>query len=83
MFFFTTIVFQIPAAPAQELPPWKATRNLGEEHSSMEEMAGLPNIGSRVRRGKDWTYGNEDGEQPGTVIGHYKPGKGSVICVTL
>lgn len=30
----------------------------------------LPKVGSRVRRGPDWHYGNQDSEGPGTVIGH-------------
>ena len=27
-------------------------------------------VGSRVRRGPDWRNGIEDGEGPGTVVGH-------------
>jgi hypothetical protein len=30
----------------------------------------LPEIGCRVRRGPNWRYNNQDGNGPGTVIGH-------------
>ncbi|XP_065943564.1 uncharacterized protein [Magallana gigas] len=32
----------------------------------------MPTLGSRVRRGRDWQWGNQDNMGPGTVIGHYK-----------
>ena len=30
----------------------------------------LPRVGSRVRRGPEWRWGNQDGEGPGTVVQH-------------
>lgn len=30
----------------------------------------LPPLGSRVRRGPDWRYNNQDQGGPGTVVGH-------------
>ena len=30
----------------------------------------MPALGSRVRRGPDWRWDNQDGEGPGTIIGH-------------
>ena len=35
----------------------------------------LPRIGSRVRRGPDWDWENQDSKGPGTVIGHDENGK--------
>lgn len=35
----------------------------------------MPTLGSRVRRGRDWQWGNQDTMGPGTIIGHYKEGK--------
>jgi hypothetical protein len=35
----------------------------------------LPPIGSRVRRGPDWHYRQQDSNGPGTVIGHAGNGK--------
>ncbi|KAH3836091.1 uncharacterized protein LOC127877977 [Dreissena polymorpha] len=35
----------------------------------------LLRIGSRVRRGPDWRWGNQDLEGPGTVVGHHVPGQ--------
>lgn len=34
----------------------------------------MPPLGSRVKRGRDWRYENEDNYGPGTVIGHSKRG---------
>ena len=30
----------------------------------------LPKIGSRVRRGPDWQWRDQDSDGPGTVVGH-------------
>lgn len=30
----------------------------------------MPCVGTRVRRGRDWHYGNQDSNGVGTVIGH-------------
>lgn len=30
----------------------------------------FPPVGTRVRRGPDWKYGNQDSERVGTIIGH-------------
>lgn len=35
----------------------------------------MPTLGSRVWRGRDWQWGNQDTMGPGTIIGHYKEGK--------
>lgn len=35
----------------------------------------MPPLGSRVKRGRDWRYENQDDYGPGTVIGHSKMGK--------
>ena len=32
----------------------------------------LPSLGSRVRRGRDWHFSDQDNLGPGTVIGHCK-----------
>ncbi|KAK3593414.1 hypothetical protein CHS0354_021995 [Potamilus streckersoni] len=32
----------------------------------------LPPVGSRVRRGPDWSRGDEDNDGPGTIISYYK-----------
>lgn len=53
------------------------------EQFGFDEQNGLPVIGSRVRRGKNWNYGNEDGNQPGTVIGHAKQGNIQNFGTTL
>ena len=30
----------------------------------------MPTLGTRVRRGPDWTQDNQDSEGPGTIVGH-------------
>ena len=32
----------------------------------------FPAIGSRVRRGPDWSNDDQDGNGPGTIVGHMK-----------
>lgn len=44
----------------------KVDENIYGETSEYE----LPSVGSRVRRGPDWTYNMQDSDGPGTVIGH-------------
>ncbi|KAK3606279.1 hypothetical protein CHS0354_037956 [Potamilus streckersoni] len=39
----------------------------------------FPPVGCRVRRGPDWIYENDDGDGPGTIIGHSKCRK--TVCV--
>ena len=34
----------------------------------------MPHIGTRVRRGPDWKWKNQDGRGPGTVVGHSEHG---------
>nr|XP_022329659.1 uncharacterized protein LOC111128367 [Crassostrea virginica] len=35
-----------------------------------ERYPTMPCVGTRVRRGQDWIYENQDGYGPGTVVGH-------------
>ncbi|CAC5389573.1 unnamed protein product [Mytilus coruscus] len=43
--------------------------------SYIECDANMPPIGTRVRRGPDWRWDNQDLEMPGTVVSHTKTGK--------
>lgn len=42
----------------------------GLEYYEISGCPSLPQIGSRVRRGRNWSYGNQDSRGVGTVIGH-------------
>lgn len=42
----------------------------GKQPSYRETNTKLPRLGSRVRRGPDWEYSNQDSEGPGTIVGH-------------
>ncbi|XP_060588647.1 uncharacterized protein LOC132744058 [Ruditapes philippinarum] len=55
-----------------DLPEWVPTRNV--DTIGFEEQGGLPSIGSRVVRGKDWKWGDQDANGPGTVVGHKQKG---------
>lgn len=46
-----------------------------EEDLFNERDPNMPPLGSRVRRGRDWQWGNQDRFGPGTVVGHSKKGK--------
>lgn len=53
--------------------------------SYIECDANMPPIGTRIRRGPDWRWDNQDLEMPGTVVSHTKTGKvlfffGIVVC---
>lgn len=37
---------------------------------NIHEDPGLPPLGSRVVRGPDWLWGNQDTEGPGTIFNH-------------
>lgn len=41
-----------------------------EEGEFQEKYAYMPNVGTRVRRGPDWRWKNQDGLGAGTVTGH-------------
>ncbi|XP_046572273.1 uncharacterized protein LOC124280405 [Haliotis rubra] len=41
---------------------------------NIDEVDGLPPLGTRVTRGPDWHWGNQDTEGPGTIINHYEGG---------
>ncbi|XP_070574611.1 uncharacterized protein [Ptychodera flava] len=38
------------------------------------ELEGYPTLGARVRRGRDWKWGNQDGNGVGTVVKHKRGG---------
>ena len=58
---------------------WRTQMN--QEHSDQKILyhesssTTLPKIGSRVRRGPDWCKNDQDGNGPGTVVGHSEEGK--------
>lgn len=45
------------------------------DNIGFEEQSGLPSIGSRVVRDKDWDWEEQDGNGPGTVVGHKQKGE--------
>lgn len=46
-----------------------------EQDLYKERDPNMPPLGSRVKRGRDWQWGDQDKYGPGTVIGHSKNGK--------
>lgn len=46
------------------------------EFNTNLELPGLPHLGSRVARGKDWKWDNQDTEGPGTIVSHIAARKG-------
>lgn len=48
----------------------------GEDLNRFEERnPQMPPLGSRVKRGRDWVWDDQDSLGPGTVIGHCKNSK--------
>ncbi|XP_062596397.1 uncharacterized protein LOC134257816 [Saccostrea cucullata] len=41
-----------------------------DEEEFKERYSTMPCIGTRVRRGKDWEWGDQDSNEVGTVVGH-------------
>ncbi|XP_067666498.1 uncharacterized protein [Haliotis asinina] len=41
-----------------------------DDFSNVIECGNLPPLGTRVERGPDWKWGNQDADGPGTVINH-------------
>ncbi|XP_078313411.1 uncharacterized protein LOC111117584 isoform X3 [Crassostrea virginica] len=41
-----------------------------EDKYFKEKYTTVPTLGTRVRRGPDWTQDNQDSEGPGTIVGH-------------
>lgn len=46
-----------------------------KETEFQEKYLHMPKIGTRVRRGRDWKWKNQDGQGPGTVVGHSERSK--------
>ncbi|XP_056021581.1 uncharacterized protein LOC125652124 isoform X3 [Ostrea edulis] len=40
------------------------------DHECKERYSSMPALGTRVRRGLDWAYDDQDNYGPGTVVGH-------------
>lgn len=56
----------------------------GGADGSTIETKEMPPIGSRVRRGPDWRWDNQDDNLPGTVVAHKSRGQSlGVRCLTL
>nr|XP_022332696.1 uncharacterized protein LOC111130207 [Crassostrea virginica] len=52
---------------------YRSLSNIIEEENEkefQERDLNMPHVGTRVRRGPDWKWKNQDGRGPGTVVGH-------------
>jgi len=47
-----------------------SSSNTVEKMYKESTSSAMPKVGSRVRRGPDWKWNDQDGEGPGTIIGH-------------
>lgn len=52
------------------------------KENMQKQYASMPSIGTRVRRGKDWLYGNQDSYGVGTVTGHSDKGKFTFLRIS-
>ena len=51
--------------------------------STTKEIKEMPPHGSRVRRGPDWKWDNQDDNLPGTVVAHKSRGQSSGVRCLL
>lgn len=51
---------------------------LTDAAAEVDTLDRLPALGSRVRRGKDWKWGNQGNQTVGTVVELQPPGKHKV-----
>lgn len=58
-----------PEILAFHLPDMLKDKEYKENHGSK-----MPKIGTRVKRGPDWSWQDQDSDGPGTVIGHQQEG---------
>ncbi|KAL4231132.1 hypothetical protein ACF0H5_008715 [Mactra antiquata] len=57
----------------------RANRKTSSDSKYHEEKGSiLPIPGTRVRRGPDWKYDDQDSDGPGTIVGHVE---GSLLCL--
>lgn len=45
-----------------------------EDDVCQERDPRMPPLGARVNRGRDWKWGDQDKNGPGTVVGHLRQG---------
>ena len=53
---------------------FKSDEDTDSDEYTKHEDPNLPCFGTRVRRGADWKWKNQDSEGPGTIVGHGKRG---------
>lgn len=54
--------------------PWEDVSD-DDVDECKERYSSMPALGTRVRRGLDWAYDDQDNYGPGTVVGHSDNGK--------
>lgn len=58
-----------------------------DEHDHDEDFkdrySTMPGVGTRVRRGRDWHYGNQDSQGVGTVTGHSNQGTCKLVIIVV
>lgn len=66
-------ILELCSRKSSFLPPdEKDEVGIDTDYAFKEKNPHMPPLGSRVKRGRDWRYENQDNYGPGTVIGHSK-----------
>lgn len=69
-------IFEVCLKKSLYRPVKRIEADGGEDLNRFEERnSQMPPLGSRVKRGRDWVWDDQDSLGPGTVIGHCKNSK--------
>jgi len=63
-------ISELKHSPRRQREHAKPSPNTVEEMYKESTSSAMPKVGSRVRRGPDWKWNDQDGEGPGTIIGN-------------
>lgn len=73
-------IYEMATSPGEEFKTMEDIIEEAEDAECQERYPNMPPIGTRVRRGPGWKWGDQDSHGPGTVTGHSKnPGWISVM----
>ncbi|XP_062613171.1 uncharacterized protein LOC134274944 [Saccostrea cucullata] len=68
----TDDIYEMVTGSPEEFQPVVDKEEKEKDEECQERDPNMPHLGTRVRRGPDWKWDDQDNHQPGTVTGHPK-----------
>ncbi|XP_061169363.1 uncharacterized protein LOC133178656 [Saccostrea echinata] len=65
-------IYEMVTGSSEEFKPVIDKEEEEKDDECQERDSNMPHIGTRVRRGPDWIWNEQDSRRPGTVTGHPK-----------